>query len=132
MTDHTTSASPVSTLPPAEEPTPFIRQRPVRLIINSFLVLFVVALIAFRFVPGWLDPDFSKHIESHRVMLGPAPHMQVIALGVMLATATGSSAPQRAGITVASQRRTLSAMFTPASSVEPAPGTKPAAGPTHV
>lgn len=70
MTDHTTSANPVSALPPAEEPTPFIRQRPVRLIINTFLVLFVVALIAFRFVPGWLDPDFSKHIESHRVMVG--------------------------------------------------------------
>ena len=70
VTDHTTSANPVSALPPAEEPTPFIRQRPVRLIINTFLVLFVVALIAFRFVPGWLDPDFSKHIEGHRVMVG--------------------------------------------------------------
>ncbi len=70
MTDQTTSASPVSSLPPTAEPTPFIRQRPVRIIINSFLALFVVALIAFRFVPGWLDPDFSKHIESHRVMVG--------------------------------------------------------------
>ncbi len=70
VTDQTTSAAPVSSLPPAAEPTPFIRQRPVRIIIHTFLGLFVVALIAFRFVPGWLDPDFSKHIESHRVMVG--------------------------------------------------------------
>jgi hypothetical protein len=52
------------------EPTPFIRQRPVRIIIYAFLALFGISLIAFRFVPGWLDPDFSKHIESHRVMVG--------------------------------------------------------------
>jgi hypothetical protein len=52
------------------ESKPFLLQRPVRMIINAFLVLFVVGLIAFRFVPGWLDPDFSKHIESHRVMVG--------------------------------------------------------------
>ena len=64
VTDQTTSATPVSALPPAVEPTPFIRQRPVRIIIHTFLGLFVVALIAFRFVLGWLDPDFSKHIES--------------------------------------------------------------------
>ncbi len=65
MGEHTTIAT-----PPAAEPTPFLCQRPVRIIINSFLVIFVLGLIAFRFVPGWLDPDFSKHIESHRVMVG--------------------------------------------------------------
>ncbi|MCC2641656.1 MAG: hypothetical protein K0S45_2069 [Nitrospira sp.] len=70
MTDQTTAATPVSSMPPETEPTPFIRQRPVRIIIYAFLVLFVLSMIAFRFVPGWLDPDFSKHIESHRVMVG--------------------------------------------------------------
>ncbi|GMV51285.1 hypothetical protein FBQ96_08635 [Nitrospirales bacterium NOB] len=70
MTEHTTSAPQISAPDATPEPTPFLRQRPVRIIINTFLGLFVVSLIAFRFVPGWLDPDFSKHIESHRVMVG--------------------------------------------------------------
>ena len=70
MTDQTTTVTPIAPLPPNAEPTPFIRQRPVRIIIYAFLALFLVSLIAFRFVPGWLDPDFSKHIESHRVMVG--------------------------------------------------------------
>jgi hypothetical protein len=70
VTDQTTSAAPLSPLPPKVESTSFIRQRPVRIIIYAFLALFGVSLIAFRFVPGWLDPDFSKHIESHRVMVG--------------------------------------------------------------
>ena len=74
MTDQTTTATttttPAAPLPSNAEPTPFIRQRPVRIIIYTFLVLFLISLIAFRFVPGWLDPDFSKHIESHRVMVG--------------------------------------------------------------
>ena len=70
MTDQTTSATPVSQVPPKTESRSFIRQRPVRIIIYAFLALFVVSLIAFRFLPGWLDPDFSKHIESHRVMVG--------------------------------------------------------------
>ncbi len=70
MAEQPPSPAPLAPLPPMVEPTPFIRQRPVRIIIYSFLALFVVSLIAFRFVPGWLDPDFSKHIESHRVMVG--------------------------------------------------------------
>jgi hypothetical protein len=70
VTDQPAPTTPLNPLPSTVEPTPFIRQRPVRIIIYAFLVLFVVSLIAFRFVPGWLDPDFSKHIESHRVMVG--------------------------------------------------------------
>jgi hypothetical protein len=70
VTDQPAPTTPLDPLPSTVEPTPFIRQRPVRIIIYAFLVLFVVSLIAFRFVPGWLDPDFSKHIESHRVMVG--------------------------------------------------------------
>ena len=69
MTEQPPSTAPLAP-PPMVEPTPFIRQRPVRIIIYTFLALFIVSLIAFRFVPGWLDPDFSKHIESHRVMVG--------------------------------------------------------------
>ena len=65
MTEQPPSTAPLAP-PPTAESTPFIRQRPVRIIIYTFLALFVVSLIAFRFVPGWLDPDFSKHIESHK------------------------------------------------------------------
>ena len=70
MTEQPSSSTSLDPLSSTAEPIPFIRQRPVRIIIYAFLVLFVVSLIAFRFVPGWLDPDFSKHIESHRVMVG--------------------------------------------------------------
>ena len=70
VTDQPSSTTSLDPLPSTEEPIPFIRQRPVRIIIYAFLVIFVLSLIAFRFVPGWLDPDFSKHIESHRVMVG--------------------------------------------------------------
>lgn len=67
---HQSPATDPASLAGSVERKPFLLQRPVRIIINSFLVLFIVGLIAFRFVPGWLDPDFSKHIESHRVMVG--------------------------------------------------------------
>jgi hypothetical protein len=50
--------------------TPFLCRRPVRLVLYAFLGLFVLAMLAARFVPYWLDPDFSKHIETHRVMVG--------------------------------------------------------------
>ncbi|MBX3235026.1 MAG: hypothetical protein KF814_02645 [Nitrospiraceae bacterium] len=70
MTDQASAPSSSETAPAGKQETPFLFQRPVRLIINTFLGLFLVSLIAFRFVPGWLDPDFSKHIESHRVMVG--------------------------------------------------------------
>ena len=81
MTDQPAPTTPLDPLPSTVEPTPFIRQRPVRIIIYAFLVLFVVSLIAFRFVPGWLDPDFSKHIESHRVMVGMAREQVLQAWG---------------------------------------------------
>ncbi|HEX2056403.1 MAG TPA: hypothetical protein VHF07_07910 [Nitrospiraceae bacterium] len=54
----------------SKEDTPFLCRRPVRIMLYGFLGLFVVAMLAARFVPYWLDPDFSKHIESHRVMVG--------------------------------------------------------------
>lgn len=49
---------------------PFLCRRPVRIILYGFLVIFFAATFAVRFVPQWLDPDFTKHIESHRVMVG--------------------------------------------------------------
>lgn len=56
--------------PPETSEKPFLCRRPVRIVIYTFLGLFLLAMLAARFVPHWLDPDFSKHIESHRVMVG--------------------------------------------------------------
>ncbi len=70
MTDQASVSSAPQAAPAHQEKPSFLLQRPVRIIINTFLGLFLISLIAFRFVPGWLDPDFSKHIESHRVMVG--------------------------------------------------------------
>lgn len=56
-------------LPHAEE-TPLLCRRPVRIGLYIFLGLFFLTMLAWRFVPHWLDPDFRKHIDSHRVMVG--------------------------------------------------------------
>ena len=56
--------------PPDASEKPFLCRRPVRIVVYAFLGLFLLAMLAARFVPYWLDPDFSKHIESHRVLVG--------------------------------------------------------------
>ena len=52
------------------EETPLLCRRPVRIGLYIFLGLFFLTMLASRFVPHWLDPDFRKHIDSHRVMVG--------------------------------------------------------------
>src|SRR5215831_3932369 len=52
-----------------EEPS-FIRRRPVRIIIYAGLALFVLMMVVWPMVVQLDDPDFQKHIEQHRVMVG--------------------------------------------------------------
>jgi hypothetical protein len=52
------------------EPKPFICRRPVRLSIYAFLVLVLLLMLGWRYVPLLLDPTFEKHIQSKRVMVG--------------------------------------------------------------
>ncbi|HYM37807.1 MAG TPA: hypothetical protein VES96_05365 [Nitrospiraceae bacterium] len=50
--------------------TPFLCQRPVRLTIYAFFALFLIGMLAFRFLPHILDPTFEKHIARGEVMVG--------------------------------------------------------------
>ncbi|UVT17273.1 MAG: hypothetical protein H8K04_06940 [Nitrospira sp.] len=52
-----------------EEPS-FIRRRPVRIIIYAGLTLFVLMAVIWPLIVQLGDPDFQKHIEQHRVMVG--------------------------------------------------------------
>jgi hypothetical protein len=52
------------------ENIPFIRRRPVRTIIYAGLGLFAMMMVVWPMIVQFLDPDFQKHIEQHRVMVG--------------------------------------------------------------
>lgn len=52
------------------EDIPFIRRRSVRTIIYVGLGLFAMMMILWPMITQLLDPDFQKHIEQHRVMVG--------------------------------------------------------------
>jgi hypothetical protein len=60
---------------------PFIRRRPVRLAIYSLLVLFLLLMLAWRYVPVWLDPTFEQHIQTKRVMVGMSKEQVLKAWG---------------------------------------------------
>ncbi len=68
---------PASTFPRAAEsttePAPSISipcRRPVRLILYAFLGLAAVGMLAWGFLPGWLDPTFERHIRDKEVIVG--------------------------------------------------------------
>lgn len=65
----TTDLQPSSAESQPEEPS-FIRRRPVRIIIYTGLALFVLMMVVWPMVVQLDDPDFQKHIEQHRVMVG--------------------------------------------------------------
>jgi hypothetical protein len=48
----------------------FIRRRPVRIIIYAGLALFVLMAVLWPMIVQLGDPDFRKHIDQHRVMVG--------------------------------------------------------------
>src|SRR6476659_4154127 len=60
---------PVSVETPAES-KPFLCRRPVRLTIYAGFVLLLIAMIAWRYMPGLLDHTFEKHIAQKRVVVG--------------------------------------------------------------
>ena len=51
-------------------PKPFLCRRPVRLTIYALLAVVLLLMLAWRYVPGWLDPTFEKHIAEKRVIVG--------------------------------------------------------------
>ncbi len=72
---------PSSTSPPGDavpapdvvEPGPSLSipcRRPVRLILYALLGLFVVFVLAWGLLPGWLDPTFEQHIQDKEVIVG--------------------------------------------------------------
>lgn len=65
----TTESQPLALDPNTEEPA-FIRRRPVRVIIYVGLALFVLMVVVWPLVVQLSDPDFQKHIEQHRVLVG--------------------------------------------------------------
>src|ERR1051325_7178616 len=64
-----------------EEPTPFIRRRPVRLIIYAGLMLFVLVMVVWPLIAQLKDPDFHKHIAEHRVIVGMSKEQVLEAWG---------------------------------------------------
>lgn len=64
----------------AEEPS-FIRRRPVRIIIYSGLVVFFLLMVVWPLITQLRDPDFQKHIEQHRVMVGMSKEQVLQAWG---------------------------------------------------
>ena len=65
----TTDLQPASPETQHEEPS-FIRRRPVRIIIYTGLALFLLMVVIWPMIVQLGDPDFRKHIEQHRVMVG--------------------------------------------------------------
>ena len=63
-----------------EEPS-FIRRRPVRIIIYSGLVVFFLLMVVWPLITKLRDPDFQKHIEQHRVMVGMSKEQVLQAWG---------------------------------------------------
>jgi hypothetical protein len=64
-----------------EDPTPFLRRRPVRLIIYAGLGLFVLLMVIQPLIAQLKDPDFQKHIAEHRVMVGMSKEQVLQAWG---------------------------------------------------
>ena len=82
--DHTITAGqePMNASPTnLEESTPFIRRRPVRLIIYAGLALFVLVMVVWPLIAQLNDPGFHKHIAEHRVMVGMSKEQVLEAWG---------------------------------------------------
>jgi hypothetical protein len=51
-------------------PVPYLRRRPVRLIIYTLLLIMFLGLLAWRFIPIYLDPTFEAAVAQKRVVAG--------------------------------------------------------------
>ena len=65
---------------PTEEQS-FIRQRPVRIAIYAGLAIFCGLMVVWPAIVHFSDPDFQKHIEQHRVMVGMSKEQVLQAWG---------------------------------------------------
>jgi hypothetical protein len=65
----------------ALEPTPWLRQRPVRVSIYAGLAVFVLLMVVWPLVAKLRDPNFQKHIAEHRVMVGMSKEQVLQAWG---------------------------------------------------
>jgi hypothetical protein len=75
--DESMNASPTD----LEEPVPFIRRRPVRLIIYVGLGFFALIMVIWPLITQLNDPDYQKHIAEHRVMVGMSKEQVLEAWG---------------------------------------------------
>lgn len=64
----------------AKEPS-FIRRRPIRITIYAGLVLFLILIVVWPMIVQLRDPDFQKHIEQRRVMVGMSKEQVLQAWG---------------------------------------------------
>ncbi|MCS6897841.1 MAG: hypothetical protein NZM29_07695 [Nitrospira sp.] len=65
-----TSDSSSSQLEQQVETVSFIRRPEVRAIIYAGLGLFALMMVVWPMIAQLLDPDFRRHIQQHRVMVG--------------------------------------------------------------
>ena len=63
------------------EPTPFLRQRPGRLLIYAGLGIFALLMVVWPLVAHLRDPNFQTHIAEHLVMVGMSKEQVLQAWG---------------------------------------------------
>ncbi|TAJ08820.1 MAG: hypothetical protein EPO61_07915 [Nitrospirae bacterium] len=60
--------------PPADpvpsEPTSWMCRKPVRAAIYTGMAVLFLLMLTWRYLPGYLDPTFEKHIQNKQVMIG--------------------------------------------------------------
>lgn len=64
-----------------KKPVPFPCRRPVRIILYVFLGAFAVLMLAWGFLPGFMDPTFERHIEDKDVIVGMTREQAIEAWG---------------------------------------------------
>lgn len=52
------------------EPKPLLCRKPVRAAIYTGLAVLFLLMLVWRYLPGYLDPTFEKHIQNKQVMIG--------------------------------------------------------------
>lgn len=60
---------------------PFPRRRSVRITLYVFLGAFAMFMLAWGFLPGFLDPTFERHIEDKDVIVGMTREQAIEAWG---------------------------------------------------
>ncbi|MDT7043952.1 hypothetical protein [Candidatus Nitronereus thalassa] len=60
---------------------PFICRKPVRITIYSLLAAFALFMIAWGFLPSFLDPTFEQHIQDKEVVAGMTRDQAIAAWG---------------------------------------------------